>query len=342
MELEETFNPQGEDYSPLDAPVKKRNYTTHNIEPAPFEDIPEPEFIPPSYSDFEDSEETEEKTKEPDRVFNEPYSELSGKEKKMGAEMMAEMALDMYSKGCGLLGRLPQISESKIDKLMAEGEIDYNASLPTAEGDIPVKEFAREYNESIKTAFEVDEEFKNNVRPPLIRVFQKRGIGMTDEQLLMYYFATDIGVKGFQALTLKKQANQIIDALKENTQVVRQNNGRTQQPPQPTQQQSTVQNDSVKPEPTQYSKEEYTDDIHSATQKEPVFNEPEENLVSEMTAARGFEHEIKVPSNMPEFGDPDILTGIQEVAEKGIMSTRGRKPRTTRAPKSARKPRNSK
>ena len=200
------------DFSPLDAPVKQRSYTQHKHQEAHavMDDLAEPTFEMPSFDSFDEVQEEE---KEPARPFNESYSELDGKEKKMGAKMMAEMTLDLYEKGCGFLGKLPEISEDKLDQMIAEGEIDPAIQLQTETGSVPVKEFATEYNESIKEAFGVSEEFKEKVKPPLIRVFEKRGIGMTDEQLLMYYFATDLGAKGVQAFMLKKTANNIIQML---------------------------------------------------------------------------------------------------------------------------------
>ena len=111
-----------DEFSPLDAPVKQRAYTQHHVADAQVvEDLEEPTFQPPSFNDFEDGEGGE---PEPERPFNQSYSELDGKEKTMGAKMMVEMTLDLYEKGCGILGKLPEISEGKLDRLIAEGEID--------------------------------------------------------------------------------------------------------------------------------------------------------------------------------------------------------------------------
>ena len=331
-----------DDFSPLDAPVKQRSYTQHKIysDSEVVADLEEPSFQAPNFSDFDEASPEEEK--EPAKPFNEAYSELDGKEKTMGAEMMAEMTLDIYEKGCGFLGKLPEISESKLDELIAEGEIDPDIQLPTESGNIGVKDFAVEYNSSIKDAFEVSEEFKNNVRPPLIRVFKKRGIGMTDEQLLGYYFVTDLGTKVAQMVMLRKTSKNILDSLKENTTAIRESQRPT--PKTPT------------PKPTAPIKEETVDYYEEVSQVEEKvvrqpraraktnleeqiqYFEPEEDSVfSNLTDRGGFKEEFIEPSGMPQFGDRDMLSKLERLSEeptkpvkKRVASTKPRKPRTPR------------
>jgi hypothetical protein len=339
-----------DDFSPLDAPVKQRSYTQHHVADAQvLGDLEEPTFQPPSFNDFEE----EGGEAEPERPFNQSYSELDGKEKTMGAKMMAEMTLDLYEKGCGLLGKLPEISEGKLDRLIAEGEIDGNIEIPTEGGSLGVKDFAREYNDSIKDAFSVSDEFKEKVKPPLERVFKKRGIGMTDEQLLMYYFATDFGAKGVQAFMLRKTANGIIDSLRENTLAIRE----TQQPkPRPQEQEVKYE-----PKAETTSSSEYTDNISEAVEQEYVappkrkkpatnldsqveFFEPEEvenGVYSILNDNGGFKTESKVADNMPTFGDADILAGIDKIARESELEKPVRKAKrtTTKRTTSPRKPR---
>jgi hypothetical protein len=334
-----------DDFSPLDAPVKQRSYTQHKIyadsEVVP--DLEEPTFQAPNFSDFD--EPSAEAEKEPAKPFNEAYSELDGKEKTMGAEMMAEMTLDIYEKGCGFLGKLPEISESKLDKLIQEGDIDPDIQLPTESGNLGVKDFAVEYNSSIKDAFEVSEDFKNNVRPPLIRVFKKRGIGMTDEQLLAYYFVTDLGTKTAQAFMLRKTANNILDSLKENTLAIRES--QTTRPNTPT------------PTPTAPKKEESVDyyeevsEVEERVIRQPKakaktnleeqiqYFEPEEDSVfANLSDKGGFKQEFIEPSGMPQFGDKDMLSRLEKLSEEPTKPVRQRKTSTT--PRKPRTPRTKK
>lgn len=314
-----------EGYSPLDAPVKQRAYTKPNIDEADIVgDLEVPTFERPSFSSFDEEEEA---APEPERPFNPSFSELDGKEKAMGAEMMADMTLDIYEKACGWIGKIPQISESKIDKLIAEGEIDANVTLPTQAGEMPVRDFAQEYNNSIKDAFEVNDDFKEKVRPPLVRVFKKRGIGMTDEQMLGYYFLTDLGAKGAQAFMLRKQANSIIDALRENTIEMRESRLRNERPATPTQtptpqapERTSVQDDDLV---------DYTADISgvaSSNQEPPKRRTPKTNLEEQLENFNsepvydnlkdngGFKQEFQNNPNMPTFGDTSILAELDRLS----------------------------
>jgi hypothetical protein len=324
-----------DDFSPLDAPVKQRSYTQHKIysDADVVPDLEEPTFQAPNFSDFD--EPTPEAEKEPEKPFNEAYSELDGKEKTMGAEMMAEMTLDIYEKGCNFLGKVPEISEQKLDKLIAEGEIDADIQLPTESGNIGVKDFAVEYNSSIKEAFEVSDDFKEKVRPPLIRVFKKRGIGMTDEQLLGYYFVTDLGTKVAQAVMLRKTANNILDSLKENTLAIRES--QSPRPSTPTPTPSAPQK-----EPSVDYYEEISEVEESVVRKpkaKPKTNleeqlqyfEPEEenSVFANLSDNGGFKEDYVAPSGMPQFGDKDILSKLEQLSEEPTKPVRVRKTRTT-------------
>ena len=331
-----------DDFSPLDAPVKQRSYTQHKIyaDSDVVPELEEPTFQAPNFSDFDDASPEE---KEPAKPFNEAYSELDGKEKTMGAEMMAEMTLDIYAKGCGFLGKLPEISESKLDQLIADGEIDPNIELPTESGNIGVKEFAVEYNSSIKDAFEVSEDFKNNVRPPLIRVFKKRGIGMTDEQLIGYYFITDLGTKVAQMVMLRKTSKSIVDSLKENTNAIRESQTPRPNTPTPTPPQKEQSVDYY--EEVSEAKEEVIRKPKSKPktnlEEQIQYFEPEEDSVfSNLTDKGGFKEEYVEPSGMPQFGDKDILSKLEKLSEEPVRPVRQRKSSTT--PRKPRTPRTKK
>lgn len=334
MDNQETFVDAQvmDDFSPLDAPVKQRSYTQHKIyaDSEVVADLEEPTFQAPNFSDFDEPSAEEEK--EPAKPFNEAYSELDGKEKTMGAEMMAEMTLDLYAKGCGWLGKVPEINEKKLDGLIAEGEIDGDIQIPTESGNVSVKDFAQEYNASIKDAFEVSDEFKENVKPPLIRVLKKRGIGMTDEQLLGYYFVTDFGTKVAQVVMLKKTSNNILDSLKENTQALKESQVKRPAP-------APVQ----KEEPIKYYAEEEEVVIKKPKRQKTnleeqiEFFEPEEagSVFNNLKNNGGFTKEYQEADNMPKFGDAEILSQLEKLSQEPTKpvrkaptgAKRGRKPK---------------
>jgi len=333
-----------DDFSPLDAPVKQRAYTQHKMDSSQsMADLDEPNFDRPSFEDLDGSD--SEKGAEPERPFNPSYSELDGKEKTMGAEMMADMTLDIYEKGCFYMGKIPQISESKIDKLIAEGEIDPSIQLQTESGSIPIKDFAVEFNDSIKEAFVVGDEFKEKVKPPLMRVFKKRGVGMTDEQLLAYYFITDLGTKAAQAFMLRKTTTSILDSLKENTLAMRENQANSQmndnqnknRNTKESYQEPTVQEDisyteniaEVLEQPVSRTKAKVKTNARRTNLDEQMeyFDAQEQSVFSNVKDS-GFSQDFQNVPGMPNFGDPITLSELEKL-NRGAASKPTRQKRST-------------
>lgn len=307
------------DFSPFDEPVKERSYTSVNIDPKELQgELEEPSFEAPSMSDFDlgGEEEVEEEPKsksskkEPPHQFNESYSELSGKEKKMGAEMMVEVVLDGYSKLKKGIGSLATISEKKLEREFVEGTIDPNMQLPidNSGGTVGIRDFAKEFNEQSKEAFATSEEFKENVREPMIRVFKKRGLGMTDEQLLAYHFGTDLVTSGITAFGLKKSADSILLQLREQTDFLRKPMSSPTPTPTKVKEETPSQNQPKKEVVSEKTnKEEYQEP------EEKVFDVQPEVLTPKKS---NFDSEMETPSNMPEFGNTEILAEIEKIADK--------------------------
>lgn len=319
-----------DDFSPLDAPVKQRSYTQHKIynNSDVIPDLEEPIFKSPNFADFDEKNSEEEKNEE--KPFNESFSELDSKEKTMGAEMMADMALDIYEKGCAFLGKYPEINENKLDKLIADGDIDGDIQLPTESGNLNVKEFTNEYNSSIKDAFEVSEDFKNNVRPPLIRVFKKRGIGMTDEQLIAYYCITDLGTKTAQAIMLNKTSNNILDSLKENTTALRESmmakpNNPVQNNPKPNKNENIDFYEEISEVEEKVVRQPRTKAKTNLEEQLEYFEPEEDTVFSNLTENKGFTQDYVEPSGMPKFGDKDVLSMLEKLNNDPVKPTRVRK-----------------
>jgi hypothetical protein len=155
---------------------------------------------------------------------------------------------------------------------------------------------------------------------------------MTDEQLLGYYFLTDLGAKSAQAFMLKKTANSIVDSLKENTQVMRES-----QAPRPAP--APVQKES---EPIKYYEAEEEKVV--VQRKKPKTNleeqieffEPEESgsVFNNLKDNGGFTDEFKGVDNMPKFGDTEILSQLEKLSEEPTKPVR----KTTTGAKRGRKP----
>jgi hypothetical protein len=166
---------------------------------------------------------------------------------------------------------------------------------------------------------------------------------MTDEQLLGYYFVTDLGTKVAQAVMLRKTANNILDSLKENTLAIRES--QTPRPSTPTPTPSAP-----KTEPSVDYYEEISEVEESVVRKpkaKPKTNleeqlqyfEPEEenSVFANLSDNSGFKEDYVAPSGMPQFGDKDILSKLEQLSEEPTKPVRARrKTTTTRKPRTPR------
>ena len=157
---------------------------------------------------------------------------------------------------------------------------------------------------------------------------------MTDEQLLAYYFISDLGAKGAQAFMLRKTTNSIIDSLRENTMAMRENQMNSPRPqPQAQPQQQYQERPPVYSEPST-DDVSYTDNI-AEVMEEPVrerrrpqrntpktnldeqlsYFEPEEQGVySNLKDNGGFTDDFQDVAGMPQFGDPAILSELERLS----------------------------
>jgi len=303
--VEETIS-QGNnttDYNPLGESVKERSYTKPNIDGANLgADIDEPVFAPPSFEDMQEPTGFEAAEEQP--FANPAMNDLDDKDKKYATEQMVDTVLDGYEKITGLANNLVQIKDRKIQEMVSKGEIDPRTRIPIdASGNsITISEFVQDYNEQTAEAIQTTPEFKKKVRPAMVRVFEKRGIGMTDEQFLMYMFGTDMVQKGAVVFSLRNNMQNMMNMMKEMSQQKMS----TQAPPPPT--------------PTPVQKEPVKQEV----KPEPVeFIEPEEEVI-------GFEDEGPTFDGAPEFGDPAILSELERLSEEGNAQPQPEKPKRKR------------
>jgi len=76
-----------------------------------------------------------------------------------------------------------------------------------------VVDFVQSFNSQIDEAMAVSDEFKDSVRDPMTRVFAKKGVGMTDEQILLVMFGKDIITKTATTIALKKQLSRTLELV---------------------------------------------------------------------------------------------------------------------------------
>lgn len=209
------------DYNPFSENVVERDYATPKTAQGVTDEIEEPTFIPPSYEDIIAERTQAQEQEQQQNAFN-PFdnpnpamNELDDRDKKIACESLVDTCLDAYEQAHRYAQYVVKVDEEELMQKQAEGKIDLSIQIPVAEnGDtMSVGEFVAQYNEQSTNALKYDKEFGYKVRPAMIRVFMKRGWGMTDEQFLLYMFGKDIAVKLGIMYSLKKTINSTLETL---------------------------------------------------------------------------------------------------------------------------------
>ena len=204
-------------FNPLDEPVNEKRYSQPNVNAEATDlnrPIEEPRFAPPPLQ--KKTIQPEEQPKQKREPFNPEMRSIPKKETEMAASQMAKLVIQGYEWMHDLANKGLQVSEKKLSKLQAEGEINLNAMIDYDYGKkIRAGEFFKEYNQQVANILTVSDEFKEETLPVLERVLAKRGIGMTDEQYLMYLFGKDIAAKSLIFFQQKSQMNYMIESIKQ-------------------------------------------------------------------------------------------------------------------------------
>jgi hypothetical protein len=204
-------------YSPIAEPVIERSYNEATIL-SEIGDIPEPDYASGgmTFEDFaDDVVEEEVAPKEPsafEKISNPAMTDLDNKESKFAAAQLVDTILDGYEMLHQLGSKAAKVNEDKVTKMIMSGEIDNDIRIPVSEtDDLNALEYVSMHNQQAEELFEYDKSFNDKVRPTMIRVFQKKGWGVSDEQFLMIAFGKDIATKGVMAFSFKKTANAMIE-----------------------------------------------------------------------------------------------------------------------------------
>ena len=216
------FNPLTEEA------VNEKSYAKPNIKIDPNQinqPIPEPVFNPPPQQP--DAPPPPPPAQEP---FNPVMNELPKKEKNLAAQQAATMFIMGYEAVHKMGNNAIKIGDWRVKKLKNKNLIDVNIPLQLAEGRVPMGQFIQIYNEQSDAAFTVSQEFKDEVRPVLVRVLEKKGIGASDEHLLIGLVAQDLAFKVPEWIRLMKNKKDVLNQLVELTEQYRGANG--QLPPQ--------------------------------------------------------------------------------------------------------------
>lgn len=227
------------DYNPFAENVVEREYATPKVASGVTEAIDEPEFVPPTYEDIVQQKEMEGMEGMEAEGGGEPFADLSNpalndlnnKDKKIACESLVDTALDTYEQLHKFAQYSVKVDEEELMLKHQQGKLDLNETIPVTETqNMSVGEFIGQFNKQSEEALAYDKEFGVKVRPAMIRVFMKRGWGMSDEQYLMYMFGKDIAIKVGIMYQLKKTISSTIAQLEK---AHKQNQARGYSPPPP-------------------------------------------------------------------------------------------------------------
>ena len=212
------------DYNPFAESVVERDYSTPEVASGVIEEIDEPQFIPPSYEDIIadqqggdefNPESGEQMGGSPFDNPNPALNELDSKDKKIACESLVDTVLDGYEQLHKYAQFVVKVDEDDLLQRHQQGKIDLTERIPVDENgnEMSVSEFVAQYNQQSVEALQYDKEFGYKVRPAMVRVFMKKGWGMTDEQFLLYHFGKDLAIKVGIMFQLKKTINTTLETL---------------------------------------------------------------------------------------------------------------------------------
>ena len=283
------------EFNPLDEAVNEKGYTRANVSASDSDlnkPIDEPRFSAPPVNKKNPQHFEDEAAKSKKEPINPEMKNMPKKETEMAAAQMAKLILQGYEWAHKLANKGLQISDRKIKKLQSEGEINLSALITYdySKSDITAGEFIKEYNSQVENVLTVSDEFKEEVTPVLERVLSKRGIGLTDEQYLMYLFGQDLAGKTMIFVQQKQQVNYMIEVIKEAS---------VQQQTSKFRRKEAMQD--VPPPPVSTDEDEYDEEAEIKNN----FTEPE-----------------VIKSKARDSIKPDVLTVVDD---KSIKGRRGRR-----------------
>lgn len=234
-EPEERKNAVDVDYNPLDEPVNEKPYTRANINTDGLDmnrPIDEPTFTPPPINKKANIPQ-DAKPPKPEPV-NPDLKRAPKKEVNRASEHLVDLILNSATQVVKWSNRFLKISDKKLMRLQAEGEINLSTLIDYDFGKkMPIGQFVKEYNEQVSNTLAISEEFKEQVRPLLIEIFAERGMGLSKEQMVIALCAQE-GAALVIAATQQKQAQiQMIEFLKQQSQAQSQKAPPPPPPPPP-------------------------------------------------------------------------------------------------------------
>ena len=317
------------DYNPLQENVQQRAYTRPIVQNSDATPIDEPVFKPPSFEELQSGFEQEMNgapqgdgrkvwgQSDDDMSNANPYVELlDSKDQKLAATAMAEAILDGYAHVNKFANKLIQFNITKIEEMVAKGEIDGSLQLPLSDNEsVTFLQYCNEFNKQTEGVLHVSQEFKDQAKPILVRIFMKRGIGMTDEQHLLYLVGIDVFSKVVTIVQVSKQMKSMTATMVEMT-IAYRTSGQAPQPQyqqaQPKQPQCEQAQQPNTPPQREYTEPEEVQIVKEEPIQDAIFVDEPVKKTRKRTA-------------MPQFGDTEILTQMEKIANGEVKQPRGRR-----------------
>lgn len=191
------------DYDPFAEPIIERSYNQSlEIEDA---------------HDHEDSEidplgENLEEAKEPT-----PIDSPSERTKLKAAQQTADTLLKGYSRLAPKPFKwLAKVSESKVEKLAMNGQIDLNMEVQKG---MTFDQYVEQTNEQVEEMFEIDEDTLEEIREPLVEVLMEQELELTPQQRLGMAILSHLMQMFTVAMKLRSQNNRILTYQKKLTRM---------------------------------------------------------------------------------------------------------------------------
>lgn len=151
------------------------------------------------------------------------------KERAQGAEVLVDGVLDAYAMLHQLGAKAASVNLENLQIEHLEGKIDLGIQIPVDPNDptgdsVPLGVFLESYNTECKKAIVLDPDFVEKVRPVMIRVCEKNGWGLTDEQYLVYLFGRDLTEKLSLIISMKLGINKSLRFIKASHEALKQQN----------------------------------------------------------------------------------------------------------------------
>ena len=220
-------------FNPLALAPKERSYNKTQSS-GPMEDIPEPDYgeglLNPEQGEATGEQPQPQGTPssasqgpspQPQPApANDAFNELDAKEKRIATAQMVDTALDAYAFLHTIAAKYVTVDEQKIQEKIIKGELDPTITFPIDEqgNESNAVDFFQQMNAQTEQALSYDPTFGEKVRPAMIRVFEKKGWGISDEQYLLVMFGKDLAFKTSIVIGLKKQTSMMMNMFSQMKQ----------------------------------------------------------------------------------------------------------------------------